>query len=213
MHLVTVVVGALILFAPMRPLLIALVPDPVVEAPRQTTVPRRRFGSAGAWLVVALLGVALGVFAFLGELSEGSGGQPIVRLLFVAAVFLSLAIAGLLIAFAFLGAPLDAALAEARPTRTPVRTPLLSTVATVVSVDAHSTRWSVTPDPASTDATKVNLAPTPTVFDAGAATRQIDGSALRSHSRSGSWLAETGANDASSPVRRARVAACTRSLP
>jgi hypothetical protein len=105
-HLVTVVVGALILFAPMRPLLIALVPDSVVEAQRQTTMPRRRFGSAGAWLIVTLLGVALGVFAFLGELSEGGGGQPIVRLLFVAAVFLGLSIAGLLIAFAFLGAPL-----------------------------------------------------------------------------------------------------------
>jgi hypothetical protein len=113
-HLVTVVVGALILFAPMRPLLIALVPDPEVEAQRQTTMPRRRFGSAGAWLVVTLLGFALGVFTFLGELSEGGGGQPIVRLLFVAAVFLGLAIAGLLIAFAFLGAPLGLS-SRARP--------------------------------------------------------------------------------------------------
>jgi hypothetical protein len=104
-HLLTVVVGALILFAPMRPLLIALVPDPVV-AERQTTMPPRRFGSAGAWVVVTLLGGALGVFALLGELSEGGGGQASVRLLFLGAVFLGLAIAGLLIAFAFLGAPL-----------------------------------------------------------------------------------------------------------
>ncbi len=113
-HLFTVVVGALILFAPMRRLLIALVPDPVVVAQRETTMPPRRFGSAGAWGFVTLLGGALGVFALLGELSEGGGGRPSVRLLFLGAVFLGLAIAGLLIAFAFLGAPLGLS-SRARP--------------------------------------------------------------------------------------------------
>ena len=47
-----------------------------------------------------------GAFAFTGEMAEGSGAQSLGRLAFVASVFVGLGLAGLVIAYAFLGEPL-----------------------------------------------------------------------------------------------------------
>lgn len=65
------------------------------------------------------------------------------------------------------GFAFEAAMMFALPTATPVTTPLLSTFATVVSEDDHVTVRSVVDAGASTDATKVTLARTVTVSDAG----------------------------------------------
>jgi hypothetical protein len=58
------------------------------------------------WGIVTMVGVLIGAFAFLGEISEGAGLIPSISLLSVASVFIGLGAAGLLIAYAFLGSPL-----------------------------------------------------------------------------------------------------------
>jgi hypothetical protein len=100
-HLLTVVIGAIALFAPMRLILTAMVPyDPRIELKRR----RGRFSSPRSrWGIVLLAGILLGAFAFIGEMSEGGGGAPLGRLLLVASVFVGLAIAGLIVAYSFLG--------------------------------------------------------------------------------------------------------------
>ncbi len=106
-HLLTIIVGDCVLFAPM-PLLLAWLVPYQPDAGRAATIPEgRRILSAGwRWGLVAAGGIVIGVFVFLGEISEGSGSMPLVRLLFVASVFIGLCLAGLFIAYAFLGAPL-----------------------------------------------------------------------------------------------------------
>ena len=100
-HLLTVVAGAVVLFAPMRPLLTALVP---YESERSETPAHRGFsGVRRRWGFVLLLGIVVGVCVFAGEMSESGGSMPLGRLAFVASVFIGLAIAGLLVAYAFLG--------------------------------------------------------------------------------------------------------------
>jgi hypothetical protein len=106
-HLLTVVAGAIILFAPMPPLLNALVPCGADEGRVEKTRARGRRASAWlGWGTVLLLGALIGVFAFVGEMSEGSGALPLGHLVFVASVFVGLGLAGLVIAYAFLGEPL-----------------------------------------------------------------------------------------------------------
>lgn len=105
-HLLTVLVGAVILFATTRALLLAIVPNVGIDPAPDISVRERPSGRTTRWAVVMLVGAAFGAFAFLGELSEGSSAQPIARLLAVAGVFLGLAVAGVGVAFGFLGAPL-----------------------------------------------------------------------------------------------------------
>lgn len=106
-HLLTVVAGAVVLFAPMRPLLTALVP----YDERLTETPARiRLASARRrWGLILIVGIMVGVFAFAGEMSDASSTMPLLRLAFVALVFVGLGVAGLLIAYAFLGKPLGLA--------------------------------------------------------------------------------------------------------
>lgn len=104
-HMGTVIVGDLILFAPMRPLLVATVPYSATDTQSESSTAPRQSMRGRRWVIVTLIGAAVGVFALLGELSEGSA-PPAARLLLLVAVFLGLAIAGLLIAFVCLGAPL-----------------------------------------------------------------------------------------------------------
>jgi hypothetical protein len=109
-HLLTVVAGDIVLFAPMRPLLNALVPYKADQGRIETTPARRRFSTAAQrWGIVLVVGGLVGAVAFLGEMSEGGGAPPMSRLVLVASVFISLGLAGLLIAYAFLGKPLGLA--------------------------------------------------------------------------------------------------------
>ncbi len=106
-HLLTVVAGDLVLFAPMRPLLNALVPYNADQRRIETTPPRSRFSTAWQrWGIVVGVGSLIGAVAFWGEMSEGVGAAPMSRFVFVASVFIGLGLAGILIAYAFLGKPL-----------------------------------------------------------------------------------------------------------
>jgi hypothetical protein len=106
-HLLTVVIGAALLVAPMPPLLRALVPDGVTKGStaRPEAAPSRR-GERGRWWLVVTIGIAIGAFAFAGEMTEGGGHDPALRLVAVAAVFVGLATSGALIAYAVLRRPL-----------------------------------------------------------------------------------------------------------
>jgi hypothetical protein len=106
-HLLTVVAADLMLFALMRLLLNALVP--YTPDGERTGKPAERGGflSAGQrWAIALLAGTLIGVFVFLGEMGEGSSALPWDRLVFVASVYIALGLAGILIAYAFLGEPL-----------------------------------------------------------------------------------------------------------
>ena len=106
-HLLTVIAGDIVLFAPMRPLLNALVPYKADQGRMETAPARSRFTAAAQrWGIVLVVGGLIGAFVFWGEMSEGSSALPMGRLVFVASVFISLGLAGLLIAYAFLGKPL-----------------------------------------------------------------------------------------------------------
>lgn len=106
-HLLTVVIGDVLLFAPMRVLLMSFVPYrenvPLTGATQQHVRPLTGWQQ---WSMVVALGIVVGALIFIGEMSEGSGRLPLVRLLFVGSVYIGLALAGLLVAYAFLGSPL-----------------------------------------------------------------------------------------------------------
>lgn len=106
-HLLTVVAGAIVLFAPMRPLLFALVPNPVGEERMEKSPARSKFSTAGLrWTMVVLVGALIGAFAFLGEIAEGSSTPSMDHVVLVGSVFIGLGLAGILIAYAFLAKPL-----------------------------------------------------------------------------------------------------------
>ena len=101
-HLLTIVIGNLVLFAPMRVMLTSLVPCERGEELSGTKL----LTSWHRWGIVVVVGVLIGAFAFVGEMGEGISQLPMSRLLFVASVFVALGLAGLLIAYAFLGSAL-----------------------------------------------------------------------------------------------------------
>jgi hypothetical protein len=106
-HLLTIVLADVLLFAPMRPLLNALVPYSADDGPIEQTPARSRFSTAGQrWGIVVALGALTGAFVFLGEIGEGGGAPPMGRFVFVASVFVGLGLAGIVIAYAFLAKPL-----------------------------------------------------------------------------------------------------------
>ena len=89
-----------------RPLLTALVPGRLAET-GVTTVRGQISGDKTRWGTVTLLGLAIGAVLFAAQMSEGNGSiPPFGRRVFIVAVFMGLATAGLLIAHALLGKPL-----------------------------------------------------------------------------------------------------------
>ena len=104
-HLATVIVGDIVLFATMRTLLVMLIPLPPSAMLAAQLSPPKRSPARRPWLAVVCLGVLVGLFAFAGEASEGTP-LPLGRTLIVACVFIGLCLAGLLMAYAFLGKPL-----------------------------------------------------------------------------------------------------------
>ena len=102
-HLLTVLAGGIVLFAPMRALLNVLVPYSLDEGRTVKTPTHGGYWSACLrWGTVVFLGALIGAFAFAGEISEGGGAPPPGRFAFVASVFVGLGLAGLAIAYAFL---------------------------------------------------------------------------------------------------------------
>jgi hypothetical protein len=106
-HLLTVIAGDVVLFAPMPALLVALVPYPTDEGRIEGNLERGRFSTAGKrWGIVVVVGALIGIFAFMGEMSEGIGALAMSRLVLVASVFIGLGLAGILIAYGLLAKPL-----------------------------------------------------------------------------------------------------------
>lgn len=103
-HLVTVLIGDLLLFVPVSVLLRFLIPDAEASAGGQTKARRH---SLYVWAGVTMAGLLIGVWLFVAEMTEGGSPMPALRFrVFVASVYIGLTIAGLLIAVAFLKRPL-----------------------------------------------------------------------------------------------------------
>ena len=104
-HLLTILIASCVVFAPMRMLLVALVPYHPREV-GEATARNQSWNVSRRWSVVLVIGLLFGASAFVGEMSEGGPALPVSRLLFVASVFTGLGTAGILLAYAFLGTPL-----------------------------------------------------------------------------------------------------------
>ncbi|HZC44224.1 MAG TPA: hypothetical protein VE195_08620 [Acidobacteriaceae bacterium] len=104
-HLLTVVAAdAIVLCVPMRALLNAFVPYASGGERMEKLPARGRFLTAGQrWAIALLAGVLIGAFAFLGEMGEGSSALPWGRVVFIASVYITLGLVGILIAYASLG--------------------------------------------------------------------------------------------------------------
>ena len=105
-HLITIIIGDLLLFVPVSALLFLLLPD-IEDSPGRTSKSR---APTYLWTGTILAGLVIGVGLFLAEMGEGGGPTPTFRLrLIVAAVYIGLTVAGVLIAFIFLKRPLGLA--------------------------------------------------------------------------------------------------------
>jgi hypothetical protein len=103
-ELFTVVAGAVVLFASVRAALMALVPP---QPPEASPAGRSRGWVAGLrWMLVLGAGLALGLAIFLAEASREGVAMDIAKRIQVAAVFIGLGAAGVLIGYAFLSRPL-----------------------------------------------------------------------------------------------------------
>ena len=101
--LFTILVGIVLLFAPMRFLLLALLPESA--APSGEAASRGR--SARRWLpwaAVAVVGAAAGLALLSAEMLKESGGTvpPVAQLLRVAVIYLGIEVTGLFVGFAVL---------------------------------------------------------------------------------------------------------------
>jgi len=115
-HLLTVLVGDLLLFVPLRALLTAIVPE---EAQRIGVSASSSGKSLYGWGLATLVGIVIGALLFVAEMTEGGGGSAprLAQLMLIACVFVGLATMGLLIAYAFMGGPLGLWATEVRDTR------------------------------------------------------------------------------------------------
>jgi hypothetical protein len=109
--LFTVLVGVLLLFAPMRFLLLALVPDSAPPAPADCAVTGRPVPVWLPWAAVSVAGIVAGLLLVSAEMLKDSGGSTpaVSRLLLVAAVYVGLEVAGLLTGYAMLRGPVGLA--------------------------------------------------------------------------------------------------------
>lgn len=101
-HLFTIVVGDVLLFAPVAILVKAWLPSTVDSRHRRSDGERRHIQYL-PFVFAALTGLLVGAIAFLSEMSEGGATPPLAKLLFVAAVYVGLGVVGLLIGYASLG--------------------------------------------------------------------------------------------------------------
>jgi hypothetical protein len=113
-HLVTVVLGAFLLFAPLSALIKAWLP----ETPRPADFNRARRRSASLYAPLALaaaIGLIVGAIAYAGELSEGGIHPATKQILFIGSIYVGLGASGLLIGYASLGRLLGFVISEPEP--------------------------------------------------------------------------------------------------
>ena len=105
--LFTVIVGAILLFAPMWALGIALVPYPI-EGQQQESITRFDWLKRYKYQVISviLLGIVMGIFLVFGESTEGGTSPHLTGLAFVAIIYISLETSAVLIGYGFLRKPL-----------------------------------------------------------------------------------------------------------
>ena len=112
-HVLTVLLGDLLLFVPVAAFLRYLFPDPQGAPLAQS---KSRGAARFAWIGAMLLSLAIGVWLFVAELTEGGAAMPPMRMrLFVASFYIGLTMAGTLIALAVLSRPLGLGQAAAQP--------------------------------------------------------------------------------------------------
>lgn len=101
MHFITILLAFILTAAPQAAWAVALVPCHLPSLPSA-----RRLWLF--WALIAFVGIAIGVFALAGELSEGGGSAaiPLGRRMMVYTVFLGAGMSTMLVAFTFLGKPL-----------------------------------------------------------------------------------------------------------
>jgi hypothetical protein len=104
-HIITCDIANVLLIAPVAFFVMSLFPD---EASQTTRVAGSSYdlGPIPRWTIVTLLGLSIGLTAFLAEIRESASSLPIARLAFVGSVYAYLGLSGLLIAYAFLRKPL-----------------------------------------------------------------------------------------------------------
>lgn len=104
-HLVTCDLADVLLVAPVVSFALALFLGHFPPKPHARNFPRR-FGAIPRWTIVAFLGFAVGLAAFLAEIRESAASIPMTRIAFVGSLYAYLGLSGLLIAYAFLRKPL-----------------------------------------------------------------------------------------------------------
>jgi hypothetical protein len=104
-HIITCDIANVLLIAPVAFFVMSLFPD---EASQTTRVAGSSYdlGPIPRWTIVTLLGLSIGLTAFLAEIRESASSLPIAQLAFVGSVYAYLGLSGLLIAYAFLRKPL-----------------------------------------------------------------------------------------------------------
>jgi hypothetical protein len=103
-HLLTVLCGAIFLFAPVSALVKAWLPE--VRSSAASIRPNRPFPMRSKYLPLALAastGLAIGALAYVAEVNEDSSAPSLRQILFVGGVFIGLGASGLIIGFSFLG--------------------------------------------------------------------------------------------------------------
>jgi hypothetical protein len=113
-HLVTVVFGALLLFAPLSALIKAWLP----ETPRLAGFTRARRSSVWRYAplaVAVVVGLIVGAIAYAGEWSEGGIHPATKQILFIGSIYVGLGASGLLIGYASLGRLLGFVISEPEP--------------------------------------------------------------------------------------------------
>jgi hypothetical protein len=98
-HLLTIVAANVILFAPIGFLLPSMFPSGDVAHPSD-----RHPNARLRWGAILVVGIGVGLFVLAAEIGEG--GLPAGRRLLVAAVYVGLSIAGVAVAYAFVGKPI-----------------------------------------------------------------------------------------------------------
>ncbi len=113
-HLITCDFADVLLVAPVASFALALFPGEAPPTPHVRSL-SRRFGALPRWTIVAFLGFAVGLAAFLAEIRESAASIPITRIAFVGSVYAYLGLSGLLIAYAFLRKPLGFQITRPNP--------------------------------------------------------------------------------------------------